>query len=78
MKICEVIWDDAWTSTDDITLKQAMKAKPVRTRTVGQVLCENDSGIIFVTDSYKNKKSGKIPNMIPWEMVIEYWEYEDV
>jgi len=75
MKVCEVIWDDAWCSTSEISLKKAQKAKPIRTRTVGQVICENEYGIVMVSDTYKDKKSGRSPNLIPWGMVVEYWEY---
>jgi hypothetical protein len=78
MRIVEVHWLDAWVSTGDMSTKQALKAKPIATITVGQLLAENNEGIVMVSDTYpKSPKKGKVPNLIPWGMVSEYYEYID-
>jgi len=79
MKIVEVHWDDAWVDTDEISVKQALTKKPIRTITVGQLIAENDDGIVIVVDSYpKSPKKGRVTNMIPWSMVVYYYEYQDI
>lgn len=79
MKIVEVYWNDAWVDTDEISVKQALRKKPILTVTVGQLLAENDDGLVIVVDSYpKSKTKGRVPNFIPWEMVTEYYEYKDI
>jgi len=78
VKIVEVHWDDAWVSTNSISVKQAGKKKPIRTITVGHLIAENDDGIVMVLDAYPNNpKEGRVVNFVPWGMVAEYYEYHD-
>lgn len=73
--IVEIVWDDAHCSTGEITVKSAAKTKPIRTRTIGYLVGENDDGIVLGTDTYeKQPKSFRVVNFIPWGMVVEYWE----
>jgi len=59
-------------------IKKAEKSKPIRTRTIGYLISENDHGITLATDTYeKDKKNVKIVNHIPWGMVVEYWKLHD-
>lgn len=75
MKRVEVIWDDAWVSTSEITVQAAGKLKPVRTYTIGYLMAENEHGVIVAADTYeKHKKHGKVHNLIPWGCIVEYWE----
>jgi len=77
-KVVEVHWIDAWIDFDEITIKQALKKKPEPTITIGQRIAENDDGVVMVCDSYpKRKKKGRVPSLIPWEMITDYYEYED-
>jgi len=77
-KIVEVHWLDAWVDTDEISVKEALKKKPVETITIGQLIAENDNGVVMVVDSYpKSKKKGRVPNFIPWEMITDYYEFTD-
>ncbi len=79
MKIVEVWWNDAWVDTNEISVKQALSKKPVLTVSVGQLIAENDEGVVMVVDSYpKSPKKGRVTNMIPWAMIVEYYEYQDI
>jgi hypothetical protein len=78
MKICEVVWDDAFVDSSDHSIKKCEKLKPVRTRTIGYLVCETPDGIVLATDRYeKDKKNVKIINMIPWGMVVRWEELYD-
>ena len=75
MRIVEVEWDDAHVSTSEISLKEAQKVKPVRTKTIAYLMAETDEGLTLATDVYpKHPKRGKIINHIPWGMVVR-WDY---
>lgn len=75
MRIVEVIWDDAWASSDEVTVAGAALAKPERTHTVAYLVAENDDGVVLAADTYvSNPDVGRIVNFIPWAMVVEYWE----
>lgn len=75
MKRVEVIWNDAHSSDDFIALKEAKKAKPIRTSSLGYLLAENDEGITLVMDNYgSEKKGGKQNGFITWDMIAEYYE----
>ena len=79
MKIVEVWWNDAWVDTNEISVKQALSKKPVLTVSVGQLIAENNEGVVMVVDSYpKSPKKGRVTNMIPWAMIVEYYEYQDI
>jgi hypothetical protein len=78
VKIVEVHWLDAWVDTSEITIKQALKKKPILTISIGHLVAENDDGIVMVTDVYPNSpKKGRITSFVPWGMVAEYYEYQD-
>ena len=77
-KICEVTWDDAFVDSGDFKIDKCAKLKPIRTRTIGYLVCETPDGIVLATDSYeKDSKNVKIVNMIPWGMVVKYEELCD-
>ncbi len=79
MKVVEVHWLDAWVSTNSLTVKQALKKQAIKTITVGQLIAENDDGVVMVLDSYpKTPKEGRVVNFVPWAMITEYYEYEDI
>jgi len=78
-KVVEVHWLDAWVDTDEISVTQARKKKPVLTITIGQLIAENNDGLVMVVDTYpKSKNKGRVPNFIPWGIIEEYYEFEDV
>lgn len=78
MKVVEVVWDDAWVDTSEITVKKAKTIKPIRTISVGFLVAENEHGIVMATDTYKgDKKNARVYNHIPWGMVVSYTEYVD-
>lgn len=78
MKICEVVWGDAWVESHDYSIKKAQSCKPIRTRTIGYLVAENECGVTLAADVYeKDKKNVKIVNFIPWGMIEEYWELTD-
>jgi len=71
----EIVWLDAHVTTDSTTIRKAAKIKPIRTKTLGYLIAENDDGVVIASDTYeKNPKEGGIVNFIPWGMVAEYWE----
>jgi hypothetical protein len=77
MKVVEVLWDDAFIDTCDISLKKARKLKPIRRSTVGFLVANNDTGLVLVTDKYeKDKKYVNTPMVIPHGMIVEWWEYK--
>jgi len=79
MKVVEVHWNDAFVDTDEISQKGAQKLKPYKTVSIGQLFAENEHGVVMVVDSYpKAKKKGRVYNLILWENMTEYWEYEDI
>ena len=79
MQVVEVRWGDAWVDTDDFTLEEAKKLKPIVRSTIGFLLIENDQAIVLCTDFYeKDKKTINTPMIIPRDMIIDYWEYETV
>ena len=78
MPTVEVVWGDAWISTGDITLKKALKLKPVKRRTVGYLVSENDECVVLCTDLYDDEKRVfNAPMVIPWGWIYEYYEYVD-
>lgn len=77
MTIVEVVWGDAWIGTDDISIKKAQKLKPVKRRTVGYLVSENEDCIVLCTDRYDDhKKTVNAPMVIPWGWIYEYSLYE--
>jgi len=77
MQIVEVIWDDAFSSSGELSMEEAKKSKPIRTHTLAYLMAENDHGITMCTDMYpEDPKTCAHINFIPWGMVVEYWEYE--
>ena len=79
MKVVEVKWGDAWIDTDDFTLEDARKLKPVVRSTIGFLIKENSDAIVLCTDFYeKDKKIINTPMIIPSNMILDYWIYEVV
>ena len=79
MKVCEVLWWDAWIDTKDISIKAAAKLKPILRTTVGFLVAENTHGVVLSTDYFNKKKVREVSAtmVIPWGMMEEYWEYVD-
>lgn len=79
MKVLEVKWEDAWIDTEDFSLKDAKELKPVVRSTVGFLVTENSKAIVLCTDFYeKDKKTISTPMIIPRDMILDYWIYEEV
>tara|TARA_R110002020_G_scaffold247791_5_gene461813 strand:+ start:455 stop:706 length:252 start_codon:yes stop_codon:yes gene_type:complete len=77
MKVVEVKWGDAWVDTDDFSLTDAKKLKPVVRSTIGFLITENKEAVVLCTDFYeKEKKIINTPMVIPKDMIIDYWVYE--
>ena len=74
MKIVEVIWDDAYVTTSEMSLKKAGRVKPIRTKTIAYLMAETDQGLTLCTDTYpEDPKVGKIINFVPWGMIAEWF-----
>ena len=79
MKVVEVKWGDAWVDTDDFSLTDAKKLKPVVRSTIGFLITENKEVVVLCTDFYeKEKKIINTPMVIPRDMILDYWIYEVV
>ena len=79
MKVLEVKWEDAWIDTEDFSLKDAKELKPIVRSTVGFLVTENSKAIVLCTDFYeKDKKTISTPMIIPRDMILDYWIYEEV
>ena len=79
MQVVEVRWGDAWVDTDDFTLEEAKKLKPIVRSTIGYLVSENSMAVVLCTDTFeKDKKTINTPMIIPTEMIIDYWVYEVV
>ena len=79
MKVVEVKWGDAWVDTDDFSLTDAKKLKPVVRSTIGFLITENSEVVVLCTDFYeKDKKIISTPMVIPRDMIIDYWEYKTI
>lgn len=78
MKVVEVKWGDAWVDTDDFSLTDAKKLKPIVRSTIGFLITENKEVVVLCTDFYeKEKKIINTPMIIPRDMIIDYWVYEE-
>ena len=79
MKVVEVKWGDAWVDTDDFSLTDAKKLKPIVRSTIGFLITENKEVVVLCTDFYeKEKKIINTPMVIPRDMILDYWIYEIV
>ena len=77
MPAVEVIWDDAFSSSSDMTMKKAQKNIPIRTHTIGYLMADNDEGVTVCADTYpKDTKTGAHINFIPHCMIVEYWVWK--
>ena len=77
-KIPQVIWEDAWVDTNDVAMKDAVNLLPVLRSTVGYVISkENEECLVLSTDLYE-KAPGIVntPMVIPWNAIIEWYEFE--
>ena len=73
-----VLWNDAHSDLDTHTPKSAAKSKGELTYSVGQLIAESDEGVQLCMDTWPDhpRHGGKIGGFIPWESIIEYWDYE--
>ena len=79
MKVVEVKWGDGWVDTDDFSLTDAKKLKPIVRSTIGFLITENKEVVVLCTDFYeKEKKIINTPMVIPRDMILDYWIYEIV
>ena len=81
MRIVEVHWVDAFICTEDISIKEAKKLKPIKRFTVGYLIDENEHCIILSTDYFPKKK--KRVKEVSATMVIprgwiEHWEIQEI
>ena len=76
VRVVEVVWGDAWLGTSDVSIKKARKLKPVKRRTVGYLVSENDDCVVLATDSYDDEGGYNAPMIIPWGWILEYYAYE--
>ena len=76
--IAEVIWEDAWVGTTDVLMKDATELVPVIRSTVGYVISKDtDNCLILATDLYQKDKSMiNTPMVIPWGVIIDWWEFD--
>ena len=56
MQVVEVRWGDAWVDTDDFTLEEAKKLKPIVRSTIGFLIKESSDSIVLCTDLYEKDK----------------------
>ena len=56
MKVVEVKWGDAWVDTDDFSLTDAKKLKPIVRSTIGFLITENKEVVVLCTDFYEKEK----------------------
>lgn len=76
MKVVEVRWDDAWVDTRDISVAKAKALKPVRRTTIGFLIAETEDAVVLCTDKFEDDdRNVNTPMVIPWGMVVGYWEY---
>jgi len=79
MTVVEIKWGDALIDTDDFSVTEAKKLKPVVRSTIGYLVSENSKAVVLCTDIFeKDKKPINTPMIIPTEMIIDYWVYEVV
>ena len=77
MPVVEVIWDDAFSLSSEMTIKEAGKSEPIRTHTVGYLMAENDEGITVCADIYpKDLKTGAHIQFMPHGMIVEWWVWK--
>ena len=76
--IAEVIWEDAWVGATDVSMKDATELVPVIRSTVGYVISKDtDNCLILATDLYQKDKSMiNTPMVIPWGVIIDWWEFD--
>ncbi len=71
--IAEVLWED-----ELLEESQSMEFFPVLRSTVGYVVSSDDDDcLILVTDLYqKDQNKINTPMSIPWEAIVDWWEFE--
>ena len=76
--IAEVIWQDAWIESTDILIEKATEPVPVLRSTVGYVISKDtDDCLVLATDLYEEDQTKiNTPMAIPWEVIIDWWEFE--
>jgi hypothetical protein len=76
VKVAEVLWEDAWIDTNDISIKKAIKLSPVIRSTIGYLITEKEDCIVLSTDYFEKGKEVSAPMVIPTGMIIEWWVYD--
>jgi|TARA_R110000824_G_scaffold285519_1_gene473714 hypothetical protein len=75
--IAEVLWEDSWIESSDFSIKEALTFKPVLRSTVGYLIEETDDCVILATDLYEKETDGaNTPMVIPWSVILGYWEFD--
>ena len=74
--IAEILWEDAWVEAKDFPTEEAASFKPIIRSTVGYLIEETEECVILATDLYMEKDMANTPMIIPWSMILGYWEFE--
>ena len=77
--IVEVYWGDAWIETKDFSLEEVKTLSPICRKTIGYLIDTTDECIILATDLYEIEKDIiNTPMIIPWGIVNEWYELEEL
>jgi len=79
--IAEVIWKDNFVETSDDAMKEAVQINcwklPVLRSTAGYVISKENNGcLVLATDLYSEDQAMNEPVVIPWEAIVDWWEFE--
>jgi len=74
--IAEILWEDAWVETKDFLMEESASFKPIIRSTVGYLIEETEECVILATDLYTERDVANTPMIIPWSMILGYWEFE--
>ena len=74
--IAEILWEDAWVEAKDFPTEEPASFKPIIRSTVGYLIEETEECVILATDLYMEKDMANTPMIIPWRMILGYWEIE--
>ena len=74
--IAEILWEDAWVEAKDFPTEEAASFKPIIRSTVGYLIEETEECVILATDLYMEKDMANTPMIIPWSMILGYWQFE--
>ena len=75
--IAEILWEDSWIETKDFSITDTSTFRPVVRSTVGYLIKETDDCVILATDLYEKETDGaNTPMVIPWSVILGYWEFD--